>query len=86
MDSSVASITCCDGVPSVLPLEITDRTSGHEGIRCSQLDAIGGEEVIGSMALDIGSSISKDGHWEDGKSVRCNSDEISRRTIDRQHT
>lgn len=84
MDSSVAPITCCDGVASVFSLVITDRTSGQGGVCWSQLDTVGGEEWIGSMTLDISSSISKDGHWEEGKSVRRDFDQMSQRTIDRQ--
>ena len=56
---------------------MTDPASGQGGGLSSRFDDMGGDEWIGSTPLDTGSSISKDGHWEEGKSAECCFDETS---------
>ena len=71
-ESSVASLTCWVGSASVsAAMPMIDSTFGQGGGLAAGSDVTGGDEWIGSIAaLETGSSISKDGHWEDGKSGR----------------
>jgi hypothetical protein len=70
-ESSVVSLTCCVGSSSVSAMPMIDSTFGQGGGLAARPDVTGGDEWIGSIAaVEIGSSISKDGHWEDGKSVQ----------------